>query len=52
MYFDTKHINAVDLVSDAFRDDLVILSGVLAERCAPFYYRPSDSRPITEQANL
>jgi tRNA(adenine34) deaminase len=52
MYFDTKHINAVDLVADAFRDDLVIVGGILADRCAAFYYRPSDSPPIAEQDNI
>jgi tRNA(adenine34) deaminase len=52
MYFDTRHINSVDLIEDAFRDDLVIVGGILAERCAAFYYRPTDSPPHAEQDNV
>jgi tRNA(adenine34) deaminase len=52
MYFDTKHINAVDLIADAFRDDLAIIGGVLADKCAELYYRPSDSPPPSEQDNI
>jgi tRNA(adenine34) deaminase len=52
MYFDTKHINAVDLIADAFRDDLAIVGGILADRCAEFYYRPWDSPPVAEQDNV
>ena len=28
MYFDAKHVNAADLVTDAFRDDVEILIDV------------------------
>jgi tRNA(adenine34) deaminase len=52
MYFDARHINAVDLISDAFRKDVEIVGGVLAEECAEFYYRPSDSPPAEEQVNV
>jgi tRNA(adenine34) deaminase len=52
MYFDTKHINAVDLVADAFRDDCSIVGGVLADRCASFYYSPRESPPVEEQDNV
>lgn len=52
MYFDARHINAVDLVRDAFRDDLQIVSGVLAEDCSRFYYAPGDRPPREEQVNV
>ena len=51
MYFDTRHFNTADLVADAFRDDMKITGGVLAEECAKFYYRPGDSPPPEEQSN-
>lgn len=52
MYFDTKHINATDLVGDAFREDLEMVGGVLAEECTEFYYRPQDQPPKEEQINV
>jgi tRNA(adenine34) deaminase len=52
MYFDTKHFNTVDLIHDAFRDDLEITGGVLAEECARFYYKPSDDPPKEERQNV
>ena len=51
MYFDARHINAVDLVRDAFRNDLEIVSGVLAEECSQLYYAPQDRPPPEEQVN-
>lgn len=51
MYFDARHFNAIDLVADAFRDDLEIVAGVLAEECSQFYYRPEDQPEEAEQSN-
>ena len=51
MYFDAKHINAADLVADAFREDMELLGGVLAEECAVFYYRPNENPPAEERSN-
>jgi len=51
MYFDAKHVNAADLVTDAFRDDVEIVGGVLAAECSEFYYRPGDNPPEEEQVN-
>src|SRR3954454_21619496 len=48
MYFDTKHINAADLIRDAFRGDVEIVGGVLAQECSEFYYRPGDQPPEEE----
>ncbi len=52
MYFDTKHFNTADLIRDAFREDVEITGGVLAEECAQFYYRPSENPPREEQVNI
>ena len=52
MYFDTKHFNTADLIRDAFREDVEITGGVLAEECAQFYYRPSENPPREEQQNI
>ncbi|HYI97763.1 MAG TPA: nucleoside deaminase [Bryobacteraceae bacterium] len=51
MYFDARHTNASDLIGDAFRDDLEIVAGVLANECAELYYKPEDNPPETEQLN-
>jgi tRNA(adenine34) deaminase len=51
MYFDARHVNTIDLVTDAFRDDVDVVGGVLAEECAKFYYRPGDNPPEEEQIN-
>ena len=52
MYFDTKHINASDIIRDAFRDDMEIVGGVLARECSELYYRPQDQPPPEEQVNI
>lgn len=52
MYFDARHINASDLITDAFREDMEIVGGVLADECCDFYYRPHDSPPPQEQVNI
>ena len=51
MYFDARHINAAQLIADAYKQDIEILGGVLAEECSTFYYKPSDTPPLDEQEN-
>lgn len=51
MYFEERHFNTVDFIRDAFREDLEIVGGVLAEECAQFYYRPGDEPPPEEAKN-
>jgi tRNA(adenine34) deaminase len=45
MYFDAKHVNAADLIRDAFQENIQISGGVLANECSRFYYRPEDNPP-------
>jgi tRNA(adenine34) deaminase len=47
VYFESRHNDAIDLISDAFRDDLAIEGGVLAGECAAFYAKPQ--QPVPEE---
>ena len=52
MYFEARHIDTLDFVSKAYRDDLSIEGGVLRDDCARLYYRPWDQVPESEQGNI
>ncbi len=52
MYFEDRDIGVGDIIDNAWRDDVRIRPGVLAERCAAFYYRPDDAPPDEAQANV
>lgn len=51
MYFEDRHLSTLDYVADAYKEDLELVGGVLAEECAQLYYRPGDDVPEDEQAN-
>ena len=48
MYFEERHLNTIDFIRDAFRQDVEMVGGVLAEECARFYYSPGDQPPASE----
>ena len=52
MYFEAKHIDTLDFIRDAYRDDLTIEGGVLKAECARLYYQPTDHPSLDEQGNL
>ena len=52
MYFEARHIDTLDFVTHAYRDDLCIEGGVLRADCARLYYAPGAALPAAEQANL
>ncbi|WP_431202970.1 nucleoside deaminase [Bradyrhizobium betae] len=52
MYFEARHIDTLDFVSKAYRDDLSIEGSVLRDDCARLYYRPWDKVPESEQGNI
>ena len=52
MYFDTRHIDASDLIRDAFREDMEMVGGVLAKECSEYYYRPGDQPPEADRTNM
>lgn len=51
MYFEARHLSTFDFVADAFKDDLSLTGGVMAQDCAALYYRPWDAVPEDQQAN-
>jgi tRNA(adenine34) deaminase len=52
LYFEDRHLSTEDYIRDAYREDLVMEGGLLAEECARLYYGPHDNPPEAEQANL
>ncbi len=52
MYFEDRHVDTIQFIEDAYRNDLVIEGGVLRVECAALYYGPDDDPPLEEQANL
>ncbi len=51
MYFENRNLDIMDFVRDAFKDDLTVTGGLLADECAKLYYGPDDHPPQREQAN-
>ncbi|WP_088183523.1 nucleoside deaminase [Sphingobium sp. Z007] len=52
MYFEDRHLDTVDFIQDAWREDLVIDGGCLRDECAALYFGPDDDVPIEEQGNI
>jgi tRNA(adenine34) deaminase len=52
MYFEDRHFDTMDFIRDAFRDDLSVAGGVLAEDCAKLYHQPGEDVPEAEQGNI
>ena len=51
MYFEDRHLDTVDFIRDAFRDDLSLEGGLMAEECAQLYVRPDAPVPKKDQFN-
>lgn len=51
MYFEARHVDTLEFVAKAYRDDLVIEGGVLRDECAKLYYRPWDDVRKRDQGN-
>lgn len=52
MYFEARHIDTLDFITQAYRDDLTFTGGVLRLECAKLYYPPDMVLPVDNQANL
>jgi tRNA(adenine34) deaminase len=52
MYFEAKHVDTLSFIADAYRNDIVIEGGCLAEDCAALYYPPDADVSREEQGNL
>jgi tRNA(adenine34) deaminase len=51
MYFEDRHLDTVDFIRDAYRDDLEIQGGLLANACAALYVPRDAAVPEDEQFN-
>lgn len=51
MYFEDRHLDTLDFIRDAYRDDLAIEGGLLAADCAQLYVGPDAKVPPQEQYN-
>jgi tRNA(adenine34) deaminase len=51
MYFEDRHLDTLDFIRDAYRDDLVINGGLLKRECAALYVPPDADVPEGEQVN-
>ena len=52
MYFEARHVDTIDFIAKAYRDDIEITGGVLRAECAKLYYPPDADLDVDEQANL
>ena len=52
MYFEARHLDTMNFLQDAYRDDLVVIGGVGRDACAGLYWGPNDDPPAEEQANV
>ena len=52
MYFEARHIDTLDFIAKAYRDDLTFTSGVLRCECADLYYPADAVLPADDQGNL
>jgi len=52
MYFEARHVDTLDFVAEAYRDDISIEGGCLRAECAELYYPPDADLSEEEQANL
>jgi tRNA(adenine34) deaminase len=50
-YFEDRHLDTVDFIRDAFRNDLTLQGGLLAQECAELYAPPDADIPKDEQFN-
>jgi tRNA(adenine34) deaminase len=51
MYFEDRHLDTLDFIRDAYRDDFSIEGGLLAAECAALYVPPGADVPKDEQFN-
>jgi len=51
-YFETRHIDTLDFIAKAYRDDLTCTDGVLREDCVRLYYPPDAVLSADDQGNL
>lgn len=50
-YFEDRHLDTMDFIRDAFRDDLSLEGGLMLRECAALYVPPDAAVPEAEQVN-
>ena len=50
-YFEDRHLDTMDFIRDAFRNDLSLEGGLMRRECAAFYPPPDADVPKDEQFN-
>src|ERR1700722_5712038 len=51
MYFEDRHLDTVDFVRDAYKDDLSLEGGLMVKECAALYVPPGADIPKDQQFN-
>jgi tRNA(adenine34) deaminase len=51
MYFEDRHFDTMDLIRDAYRDDMSFTGGVLSEESLKLYHKPGEDVPEAEKGN-
>ena len=51
-YFEVRHVDTLDFIAKAYRDDLTFTGGVLRDECAQLYYPADTDLPADDQGNL
>jgi tRNA(adenine34) deaminase len=50
-YFEDRHLDTVDFIRDAFRNDLSLEGGLMVNQCAALYVPPDADVPKEQQFN-
>jgi tRNA(adenine34) deaminase len=51
MYFEDRHLSTENFIRDAFKDDITLEGGILAQECAVLYVPPGADVPKDQQFN-
>jgi tRNA(adenine34) deaminase len=51
MYFEDRHLDTLDFIADAFREDIALGGGVLGPECAALYVPPDADVPEAQRFN-
>jgi tRNA(adenine34) deaminase len=50
-YFEDRHLDTMDFIRDAFRNDLTLQGGLMVQECAALYVPPDADVPKGQQFN-
>lgn len=52
MYFEDRHLDTMNFIRDAYREDVEVIGRVLGDECAALLYGPDDKPPAEEIGNV